>query len=341
MLIAGRGWQPMPALHVAAYVVGAAAVLSVPLAILAGDMAGLLVPFNSPQAWVWILAGGITGAAIPTTAFISGIGIIGPSRAAIVMTLEPLVGVTIAALLLGEQPSIIQLLGGAAVLVAAAVLQVAPRTKITARARVRPARLSPCRPGARASRAILADDQPGRDRAAPLPCRDRLEVHRARPKSSLSGRRLGTRFLPATKAQPKEMLPLVDKPVIQYGIEEAVAAGIEHVIIVTSRLKQRSRTTSTTTTSSSSCSRQRATSTCSAACAQIGDMVQISSVRQKEQLGLGHAVLMAKEIIGHEPFAVMLPDDVLVGERPCIGQLIDAYRETHSAGRGRDGGAQR
>ena len=129
VLIAGRGWQPMPALHVAAYVVGAAAVLSVPLAILAGDMAGLLVPFNSPQAWIWILAGGITGAAIPTTAFISGIGMIGPSRAAIVMTLEPLVGVTIAALLLGEQPSIIQLLGGAAVLVAAAVLQVAPRTK--------------------------------------------------------------------------------------------------------------------------------------------------------------------------------------------------------------------
>src|SRR5659263_612363 len=98
----------------------------------------------------------------------------------------------------------------------------------------------------------------------------------------------GTRLLPATKALPKEMLPLVDQPVIQYSIEEAVAAGIEQGVIVTSSLKR-----------------------------QIGDMVQMSFVRQKEQLGLGHAVLMAKEVIGHEPFAVMLPDDVVVGDRPC------------------------
>ena len=126
-LISGRGWQPMPNLHVSTFVVAMALVLSIPLTLLVGQGSDLLVPFQQPEAWIWILAGAITGAAIPTTAFITGIGLIGPSRAAILMTIEPLVGVTIAALLLGEEPSFIQIIGGAAVLTAAAILQVAPR----------------------------------------------------------------------------------------------------------------------------------------------------------------------------------------------------------------------
>ena len=130
ILISGRGWLPMPNLHVATYVVAIVIVLSVPLAIIAGQTSGLLLPLHDPDTWFWILAGGITGAAIPTTAFITGIGLIGPSRAAILMTVEPLVGVTLAAVLLGEEPSILQLVGGAAVLVAAAVLQVASRAPV-------------------------------------------------------------------------------------------------------------------------------------------------------------------------------------------------------------------
>lgn len=128
ILISGRGWAPMPNLHVATFVVAGAVALALPLTVVAGELGGLLTPFQQPDAWIWIVLGGVTGAAIPTTAFITGIGLIGPSRAAILMTIEPLVGVTIAALYLGEQPTIVQLVGGAAVLIAAAVLQVAPRT---------------------------------------------------------------------------------------------------------------------------------------------------------------------------------------------------------------------
>jgi drug/metabolite transporter (DMT)-like permease len=128
VLIAGRGFKPMPNLHVSTFVIAGAVVLSAPLALLVGDFAGLLRPLTDPQPWPWILAGGLVGAAIPTTAFITGIGIIGPSRAAILMTIEPLIGVGLAALLLNEQPTIVQLVGGAAVLAGAAVLQVAPRT---------------------------------------------------------------------------------------------------------------------------------------------------------------------------------------------------------------------
>ncbi|CAN5738940.1 hypothetical protein BH24CHL5_BH24CHL5_12470 [soil metagenome] len=132
VLIAGRGFKPMPVLHVSTFVVFAAAALSLPLALLLGELNGLLEPFSNGRAWVWILAGGITGAAIPTTMFITGIGLIGPSRAAILMTIEPLVGVALAGLLLGEQPIPLQLLGGAAVLAAAVVLQVAPRAPVPA-----------------------------------------------------------------------------------------------------------------------------------------------------------------------------------------------------------------
>jgi len=141
----------------------------------------------------------------------------------------------------------------------------------------------------------------------------------------------GTRFLPATKAQPKEMLPLVDKPVIQYGIEEAVAAGIEHVIIVTSSQKRAIEDHFDHSYELEQLLEEKGDIDMLRRVRQIGDMVQISYVRQKEQLGLGHAVLMAKEVVGHEPFAVILSDDVVVGDRPCIGQLIEAYTHTHGS----------
>jgi UTP--glucose-1-phosphate uridylyltransferase len=141
----------------------------------------------------------------------------------------------------------------------------------------------------------------------------------------------GTRFLPATKAQPKEMLPLVDKPVIQYAVEEAVAAGIEQVIIVTSSQKRAIEDHFDHSYELEHLLETKGDIEMLRRVRQIGDMAQICYVRQKEQLGLGHAVLMAKELVGHEPFAVILSDDVVVSERPCIEQLIEAYRRTHSS----------
>jgi UTP--glucose-1-phosphate uridylyltransferase len=141
----------------------------------------------------------------------------------------------------------------------------------------------------------------------------------------------GTRFLPATKAQPKEMLPLVDKPVIQYAVEEAVAAGIEQVIIVTSSQKRAIEDHFDTNYELEHLLEERGEIELLRQMRHITDLAQIAYVRQKEQLGLGHAVLMAKELVGHEPFAVILSDDVVIGERPCIGQLIHAYGQTHAS----------
>src|SRR5687767_11774672 len=141
----------------------------------------------------------------------------------------------------------------------------------------------------------------------------------------------GTRFLPATKAQPKEMLPLVDKPVIQYAVEEAVAAGIEQLIIITSSQKRAIEDHFDRSYELEHLLEAKGDIDMLRRVRQIGDMAQISYVRQKEQLGLGHAVLMAKDLIGHEPFAVILPDDVVVADRPCIGQLMDAYVSTHGS----------
>ena len=141
----------------------------------------------------------------------------------------------------------------------------------------------------------------------------------------------GTRFLPATKAQPKEMLPLVDKPVIQYGVEEAVSAGIEQVIIVTSSQKRAIEDHFDHSYELEHLLEEKGDIEMLRRVRQIGDMAQISYVRQKEQLGLGHAVLMAKELVGNEPFAVILSDDVVVSDRPCIGQLMEANRQTHAS----------
>ena len=141
----------------------------------------------------------------------------------------------------------------------------------------------------------------------------------------------GTRFLPATKAQPKEMLPLVDKPVIQYAVEEAVASGIEQVIIVTSSQKRAIEDHFDRSYELEHLLETKGDIEMLRRVRQIGDMAQISYVRQKEQLGLGHAVLMAKELVGHEPFAVILSDDVVTSDRPCIAQLIEVYDQTHSS----------
>jgi UTP--glucose-1-phosphate uridylyltransferase len=141
----------------------------------------------------------------------------------------------------------------------------------------------------------------------------------------------GTRFLPATKAQPKEMLPLVDKPVIQYAVEEAVAAGIEQVIIVTSSQKRAIEDHFDTSYELERLLEEKGDIEMLRQIRHISDLAQVTYVRQKEQLGLGHAVLVAKEVVGHEPFAVILSDDVVVGDRPCIGQLVHAYNETHGS----------
>jgi UTP--glucose-1-phosphate uridylyltransferase len=141
----------------------------------------------------------------------------------------------------------------------------------------------------------------------------------------------GTRFLPATKAQPKEMLPLVDKPVIQYAVEEAVAAGIEQVIIVNSSQKRVIEDHFDLNYELEHLLEEKGEIEKLRQVRAISDLAQIAYVRQKEQLGLGHAVLMAKDLIGHEPFAVLLPDDVIVSDRPCIGQLINAYHQHHGS----------
>jgi UTP--glucose-1-phosphate uridylyltransferase len=141
----------------------------------------------------------------------------------------------------------------------------------------------------------------------------------------------GTRFLPATKAQPKEMLPLVDKPVIQYAVEEAVAAGIEQVIIVTSSQKRAIEDHFDLSYELEHLLEEKGEIEKLRQVRAISDLAQVAYVRQKEQLGLGHAVLMAKDLIGHEPFAVILPDDVVVADRPCIGQLIHAYDQMHGS----------
>ena len=141
----------------------------------------------------------------------------------------------------------------------------------------------------------------------------------------------GTRFLPATKASPKEMLPLVDKPIIQYAVEEAVAAGIEQVIIVTSSNKRAIEDHFDLSYELERMLEDKGDIETLRQVRHISDLAQVSYVRQKEQLGLGHAVLCAKEIVGHEPFAVILSDDVVVGASPCIGQLIHAYQRIHAS----------
>jgi UTP--glucose-1-phosphate uridylyltransferase len=138
---------------------------------------------------------------------------------------------------------------------------------------------------------------------------------------------LGTRFLPATKVIPKEMLALVDKPIIQYGVEEAIASGIEHIIIVTGRGKGSMEDHFDHSFELDATLERRGKSELLAVSRGVSALARISYVRQKEPLGLGHAVLCAKDLVGDEPFAVILPDDVIDADVPCLKQMIDVFEE--------------
>ncbi|MBU6114114.1 MULTISPECIES: UTP--glucose-1-phosphate uridylyltransferase GalU [Mammaliicoccus] len=142
---------------------------------------------------------------------------------------------------------------------------------------------------------------------------------------------LGTRFLPATKAMPKEMLPILDKPTIQYIVEEAAKAGIEDIIIVTGKHKRSIEDHFDT-------QKELETNLYEKGKLELLDKVQYSTnlanifyVRQKEQKGLGHAIFTAKQFIGNEPFAVLLGDDIVESDTPAIRQLMDQYEETHKS----------
>jgi UTP--glucose-1-phosphate uridylyltransferase len=136
---------------------------------------------------------------------------------------------------------------------------------------------------------------------------------------------LGTRFLPATKAQPKEMLPLVDKPIIQYGVEEAVAAGISNIILVTGRGKNAIEDHFDVSVELESFLEARGKREQLAEIRKISNMINFAYVRQGEPLGLGHAVLVAQDLVGDEAFAVILGDDVIDADPPAMRQLIDVF----------------
>ena len=139
---------------------------------------------------------------------------------------------------------------------------------------------------------------------------------------------LGTRFLPATKAQPKEMLPLVDKPIIQYGVEEALAAGCDQIIIITGRGKTAIEDHFDVSYELEKMLEERGKTELLSIVRQISDMIHVAYVRQKEAMGLGHAVLMARELVGNEPFAVLLADDVIDAQKPCLRQMMDVFEES-------------
>jgi UTP--glucose-1-phosphate uridylyltransferase len=138
---------------------------------------------------------------------------------------------------------------------------------------------------------------------------------------------LGTRFLPATKASPKEMLPLIDKPLVQYVVEEAVSAGIEQILFVTGRNKRSIEDHFDVAFELESILSDKGKNAELAQMREISDLVDIFYTRQKQALGLGHAVLCAKDFVGNEPFAVLLGDDIIDSPTPCLGQLFDVYRK--------------
>lgn len=138
---------------------------------------------------------------------------------------------------------------------------------------------------------------------------------------------LGTRFLPATKAQPKEMLPIVDKPTIQYIIEEAIASGIEEILIITGRNKRSIEDHFDKNIELEMSLKEKGKDDLLELVEDISNMVDVHYIRQKEAKGLGHAILQAKSFVGDEPFAVMLGDDIVDSKTPCLKQLIDVFDE--------------
>jgi UTP--glucose-1-phosphate uridylyltransferase len=142
---------------------------------------------------------------------------------------------------------------------------------------------------------------------------------------------LGTRFLPATKAQPKEMLPLVDKPLIQYVIEEAVASGIRNITIVTGRGKNAIEDHFDVSFELEQVLEARGKLEQLREVRQISNMISVSYVRQKEALGLGHAILVARDNVGSEPFAVMLGDDIIDSQIPCLQQMMQLFEKLQAS----------
>lgn len=138
---------------------------------------------------------------------------------------------------------------------------------------------------------------------------------------------LGTRFLPATKASPKEMLPLVDKPLIQYSVEEAVAAGVESLLIITGRDKTAIENHFDISFELEELLKDKNKGDLFDQVRAISDIARISYTRQKQALGLGHAIYQAKDFVGDEPFAALLADDVIDAERPALAQMIDVYEK--------------
>jgi len=138
---------------------------------------------------------------------------------------------------------------------------------------------------------------------------------------------LGTRFLPATKAQPKEMLPLVDKPIIQYGVEEAVASGVDNIILVTGRGKNAIEDHFDVSVELETFLEARGKKDLLAEIRKISNLINFSYVRQGEPLGLGHAVLVTEPLVGNEPFAVILGDDVIDANPPALQQMINVFQE--------------
>ena len=142
---------------------------------------------------------------------------------------------------------------------------------------------------------------------------------------------MGTRFLPATKSLPKEMLCLVDKPLIQYGVEEAVAAGCTEIIIVTSRGKAIMEDHFDRSPELEASLAAKNKTALLEVARSVSKLAKITYTRQAEPLGLGHAVLMAKELVGNEPFAVLLPDDIVDASTPCMKQMVEAFDEVQSS----------
>jgi UTP--glucose-1-phosphate uridylyltransferase len=142
---------------------------------------------------------------------------------------------------------------------------------------------------------------------------------------------LGTRFLPATKSSPKEMLPLIDKPLVQYVVEEAVAAGIEQILFVTGRSKRSIEDHFDISVELEAHLYDKGKDAELSRVREIAEMVNIFYVRQRQAMGLGHAILCARDFVGNEPFAVLLGDDIIDSERPCLRQLMDVFDSKHGS----------
>jgi len=156
-------------------------------------------------------------------------------------------------------------------------------------------------------------------------------AHRKSRKAVFPAAGMGTRFLPATKSIPKEMLCLVDKPLIQYGVEEAVAAGCTEIIIITGRDKAAMEDHFDSSPELEAALAAKGKQALLDTVRSLSKLTKIVYTRQAEPLGLGHAILMAKELVGDEPFCVLLPDDIIDSKVPCMKQMVEAFEETQAS----------